>query len=349
MESAVRARRTFSLGLLVTLSLLIADPAQAIEAVRGKSYKLTKQHGPWMIMVASFHDVPPDRHKPGMTAEQAAQELVFELREKGIPAYTFQQESVVEKINTHDRLGREDERRYTAQQGMVSVLAGNYPSIEDSVAQKTLQYVKKFHPKFLKEEGNGGIFRVTPGRPGPLAGAFLSINPLLSPDEVMRRQRDEVIVRLNSGVDNSLFQNRGKFTVVVATFTGRSMVPNSMSNFAVAASEFDKKIDGTLNEAGEDAEQLARALRQRNFEAYVYHDRYQSIVTVGSFDSPNDPLVRKTAEFFGAKMKPDPKTGQEVLVSEVLTMPGAKPKDPPQRTWLFDPYPRLFEVPKMTR
>lgn len=56
-----------------------------------------------MIMVASFRNVPEDRREKGLSAEEAAAELVFELREKGIPAYTYSQGAVIEHISTVDR------------------------------------------------------------------------------------------------------------------------------------------------------------------------------------------------------------------------------------------------------
>ena len=73
------------------LVLWSSTSALAIEAIRGKEYKLTKRHGPWMIMVASFKEPPDVRRTEGMTPKEAADELVYELRKKGIPAYTFSQ------------------------------------------------------------------------------------------------------------------------------------------------------------------------------------------------------------------------------------------------------------------
>ncbi|HTN03782.1 MAG TPA: hypothetical protein VL132_17965, partial [Planctomycetaceae bacterium] len=189
--------------LAICLAVAAASPASAIEAVRGKEYKLTPKHGPWMIMVTSFRDVKDeDRKEKGLSAAEAAAELVFELRSNGIPAYTFAQDGKVEKIDTIDRLNRPDQRIYASQRDMICVLAGNYDlsatesfadsgrqsaslknKKDDKIADDTLRYVKAYFPKFLKEEKSGGIFRLTPGRKGPLSGAFLTINPLLKPSD----------------------------------------------------------------------------------------------------------------------------------------------------------------------
>ena len=66
---------------------------------------------------------------------------------------------------------------------MICVLAGNYGSIDDAIAQDTLNKVKKFHPKFLRNTKNGAVTRNS-GPKGPLAGAFMTINPLRKPEEI---------------------------------------------------------------------------------------------------------------------------------------------------------------------
>ena len=51
-----------------------------VEAEPGKTYALTEQNGPWMVMAYSFS---------GEGADKQAQELVIELRMKyKLPAYT---------------------------------------------------------------------------------------------------------------------------------------------------------------------------------------------------------------------------------------------------------------------
>jgi hypothetical protein len=331
---------------LAVLSLVVAFTGDllAIEAVRGKEYRLSKQHGPWMIMVASFRDVPPDRHQPGLTAAQAAEELVLELRQLGIPAYIHSQDAKVEKIPTRDRMGREDERIYAAQRDMLSVIAGNYDTIDDKTAQKTLASIKKFHPKFMKDKQNGAVYRETPGRKGPLSGAFMTINPMLSPEDVAANERDPVIHRLNSGIDNSLWELKKKYTLRVATFAGKSVTPVGTSAYRNNENQFDEILGRgrNLNDAGEDAAQLARFLRAKGHEAYVYHDHFQSIVTVGGFDTLNDPRITAMSKQFGAKLKPVADGQQETWQPETLTLAGKNPADAPLHVWVLDPKPVLL-------
>lgn len=341
---------------------LIAGSASAIEAVRGKTYTLSKQHGPWMIMVASFRNVPEDRREKGLSAEEAAAELVYELREKGIPAYIHSQDAVLGHISTVDRQERHDDRIYAAQRDMVSVIAGNYPSIDDKTAQQTLKYIKAFHPKFMKDEKSGAIYRQTPGRKGPLSGAFLTVNPLVKSDELASAKTDPMILDLNHSSKFSLFNNKKKFTLVVATFTGKKVTPIAGSKFAGDENKFNQAIDEgvkdrskyNLNRAGEDAEQLAKVLREgidgKRYEAYVYHDRYQSLVTVGGFDNPKDARIPELMQHFCAKQKRDPVTKRETVVGEMVKVDIPPNKNNPMgstQTWVFDPQPQLMPVPQI--
>src|SRR3990172_2014965 len=132
MESDVRTipRLAWSLsvcaGLLVGLSQL--SEGKPIEAVKGKAYSLTKKNGPWMVMVASFHEPPGDRKSDGMTPEQAANELVYELRKMNIPAYTYAWDDVIDEVqDAPTREGRPVRLgKYVSRQKSIGVLAGNY-------------------------------------------------------------------------------------------------------------------------------------------------------------------------------------------------------------------------------
>ena len=352
MESAVRTLKSFAYFAVVASALLTVRPAGAIENERGKTYKLTEKHGPWMIMVASFRNIrEEDRKTAGLSAEQAAAELVFELREKGIPAYAYSQDSKVEKIETYDRLGRDDTRIFAAQRDMICVLAGNYDAIDDAVAQKTLNYVKKLHPKFLRNTKSGAVVRAS-GPKGPLAGAFMTINPLRKPEDVARHRVDNETKALNSGIDHALIDVKKKYTVKIATFAGKSTTPIGNSRYSGKEGLFERELQNgekyNIVRAGEDAAQLARALRQKGYAAYVYHDKFQSIVTMGAFDSKDDPIIQEIFKAFGAKMKADPnsKSKAESLTAEMLILPGDKP-DHPIQTWIFDPLPEIIEVPRI--
>lgn len=307
----------------------------AIEAIEGKRYSLTKQNGPWLIMVTSLY-----AEKNTSEAEKAADSLVYELRKKGIPAYVHSIDNKLEHVNMTDRLGRDDRYVYAAQRKMVGVLAGNYPTIEDATGQRTLKFVKTFRPKVLEQAGYN-----VKDKNGPLHRAFLTLNPLLKPGEYTLPQKDPLLLKLNGGVDHSILENKGRFTVVVASFHGKSQVKPA------EFTKFDEKIrnNSSLDEAGQDAWELVRTMRAQNIEAYVFHDRYRSIVTVGAFDKPDDPKIAKIQEAFRSKWKKHPDSGKDVLVAESIQIPGRRPGEAPLKSWLMDPQPEIIEVPRIRK
>ncbi len=354
----------FALLAFSSLILLAAAPvAEAgIDAVRGKTYGVTQKHGPWMIMVASFTEPPPEFRKAGMTPRQAADELIFELRSKGIPAYIFELGSKVEKIETVDTMQNPDTRVYASRRGSVCVLAGNYPSAEDKTAVETLAWMKKFRPKFLSagqadETGmvglaNGGTYHVSKNAEGktkgPLSGAFLTINPSLSIDEVRSQQVDRDLISLNAGEDNTLLENTGKYTLVIASFYGNSVTQIPGSRMPSATENF--RLTDSLKIAAQQAYELAYHMRTvLKYDAYVWHDRYKSVVTVGTFESPDDPRIATAMAIYGAKLRLDPATNREVLTAEILTIPTEPTdQDPLRKKWMFDPQPTLMPVPKLS-
>ena len=362
MEPIVRTQKSIQFLLITTLWLVNFSPAQAaIQNDPKKEYRLTEKHGPWMIMVATFSNVDEAKRKTeGLTAEEAARKLVHELRSAGYPAYVYSQEDKKETIETYDRLGNKDKGVFRAQFGMVCVLAGNYKKIDDPVAQATLTQMKKFRPKFLADPKSGAILRdANGGKQGPFFGAFLTINPMLNPADVVRHKVDDTTRVLNSGIDYPLVNLKHKYSLKIATFTGKSAIPLGSSRFSGKESNFDKVIQEQssygLARAGEDATQLTYALRQNNgvartlgrdrFEAYVYHDRFQSYVSVGGFDSPNDPEIRQLAEIFMGKYELE--EGEYKLKCKSLFLPNQDPNSLPIQTWAFDPVPEIIEVPRI--
>ena len=332
--------RTLTKIFLIVLTIGILFPQQAclgkIEAVKGKEYFLTKKHGPWMIMVAVFSEPPEELKGDGMSPEDAAHSLVHELRQKGIPAYTFWRKKSVESIHTLNRFQQQVEREYELD-SEICVLAGNYnsPEAKDELAKRTLAWIKKNKPKCLEE---GGIYKQTPGQPGPLSGAFLTVNPMLSPEEIKKRQKDPELISYNSHFDYSLLDSPGKYTVVVASFYGKSV-----TQVAGRGNVSKKLSEGFgLELATDQSWQVMKTLRENwNMEAYVFHDRKKSVVTVGSFNSKDDPRIRQIVQKFAAQWKTDPTTGQRSISGESLVLPSQN------GPWMctFDPEPKIMEIP----
>ncbi len=346
-----------SLQTLLTTSILMLlismNAFGDVEAVKGKKYSLTRKHGPWMVMVAAIRDVEEERRiSDGLTASEAADELVYELRKQGIPAYTYSIDEKMEQISSPQQ---NNSRRYVAQHGYISVLAGNFPSNNDPEAKRVLQYIKtKFKPAFLSDAKNGGILPKTPGRPAPLSRAFMTANPLYE-GEIRDEEKDSFMVELNAGQKYSLLQNKNRYSLVVATFHGGSVVQVNGTDSSRALGFFERHFGKSLDECAQRAMDLTEKMRtatkygyDADIEAWVLHDRYKSVVTVGSFDSRDDPRIRPLINQFCGKPTRNPRTGEDVLVGESFSIPRiTKPGQLPQDSWVFDGTPEIIEVPRV--
>jgi len=121
-------------------------------------------------------------------------------------------------------------------------------------------------------------------RKGPMAMAFVATNPMLPREYFTPGGLDPMVIRMNKGVKYSLLNNPGVFSVKVATFTGRS----ALGPAAIAKYEREGK-KSALVDAAEKAHKMCVSLRKKGYEAYEFHDRYASFVSVGSFNSAGTP------------------------------------------------------------
>jgi hypothetical protein len=276
-----------------------------VEADPEKTYEVTPQNGPWMIMACSFS---------GPRALEEARALVLELRSRyKLPAYIYKKEFDLgeeELPQRVDRYGRPVKLRY--QRGdhreEVAVLVGDFASADDPAATATLQKVKYCRPKCLEISPDKPTTRnlaawrlfsslVDPDRQkmGPMRLAFLTTNPLLPREAFVPPGLDELVLKANEGVPYSLLDCPGKYTVQVATFTGKiSIRPDEIER--LKNERFDPE-KSELVAAAQMAHKLAEALRMKGYEAYVFHDRYASVVTVGSFDWITRKLPDGSVEF----------------------------------------------------
>lgn len=335
----------------------ILKAPKKLETDASKTYVVTKKNGPWMIMVTSLRGNPNDPQSV-TNAHKAAHELVLELRKKGIPAWTHEQKGELEEIASYDRNGKSVKRFVASQRNRICVLAGEYASIDvdenDStkkkhakIAQDTLAWMQKYHPKALAANGN---FKPTPGRPGPLSRAFLTLNPLFTEDEIqqMAYDKDPLLKQLNGGQNFSLLSNSGRYSLIIATFQGKSkhVIATGEKQERDETVKFDMLFDKegknlSLDKAAKSAWTLVHLLRNEGHEAYVFHERFRSVVTVGGFNDPNDPRIAKLTEFWAPKMVPDPKTLQDVLTPQIRQIDGNEPQ-----LFVMDLVPTLMKVPK---
>jgi len=273
---------------LLTLNRVEADP--------NKPYKLSESNGPWMIMACSFS---------GEEAARQARELVQELRERyKLPAYVYEKTFDLGDGQIGrgiDQYGSPLKMRYQRGEKIdeYAVLVGDYPAIDDPQAQETLKKLKYYCPDCLRLDKDKRTARNLAGwrlltslkkdaegkKKGPMGSAFLTTNPMVPKEYFVPQGIDKFVQAMNEGVEYSLLDCPGKYTVQVAHFTGNVVLDQA----EIRQVENGKKMKSRLVKAGEDAEKLTKALRIKGYEAYVFHDRYASIVTVGSFDSVGTP------------------------------------------------------------
>lgn len=259
-----------------------------------KTYLLTEDQGPWLIMAASF---------AGEGAERQAHALVLELRKRyKLPAYVHQMEFEFKDAEGRgiDRYGDPLKFKYQRDGGaQYAVLVGDFPDASEEAAQKALRRIKSMTPEAIAiKDGETTNLQLANWREicrwgtkdtqrGPMSAAFLTTNPLL-PDEYFAPQGglDPEVAKWNEPVEHNLLKCPGKYTLQVATFRGKSEIRQDKVK-AIESGEV--KFRGSLERATMAAHKMTVALRAKGYEAYEFHDRNASIVTVGSFNSMGTP------------------------------------------------------------
>lgn len=295
------------------------------QAEFGAKYGLTQEHGPWLIVAASFS---------GPGAEEQSQALAEELRSQ------FRLASYIHEMNFKqgddapgrglDEYGAPVRRRFQRgdQVRELAVLVGDFPSIDDPDAQKMLEYLKTLQPNALNVDTEKTAQSMAQVRRfedavleklgknrkrGPMGQAFFTRNPLLPREYFVPKGVDSFVAKMNDGVEHSLLNCPGKYTIRVATFRGKTILQASASEEPTSKSFWNRRKaddDNPLIEAAENAHLLTEELRSHGYEAFEFHDRTESIVTIGSFDQVaqqlpdgrvlTTPAVEKIVKTFGA-------------------------------------------------
>jgi hypothetical protein len=370
-------------------------PASYVEEVPQGSVELTQEKGPWLIMVAAFS---------GDGAAEQAHALADELRTRHrlagyVHERTFDHSDGRGAGRGLNQYGAPLRTRYQQEQTHeYAVLVGDYASNDDPAAQKALERIKSLPSQVLESDTpdsameeirqvSATMLRKLPGsnKRGPMGGAFITRNPLLPLNFFVPKGVDPFLVKMNQGVEHSLLDCPGRFTVQVATFRGKTILQTGKGepqDKGGVGWRWGNRQDDPLIEAAESAHLLTELLREHGFEAYEFHDRTESYVTIGSFDQvgsrlPNGqlapaPEVQQIVQKFGAAYDTpaDPLTGDDIRrarqaddlkrqFSQILSShdtqvaAGMNPKHAKimrgkkvDRIIPFDVYPHAIEVPK---
>ncbi|HQR05234.1 MAG TPA: hypothetical protein PLN21_00345 [Gemmatales bacterium] len=150
------------------------------------------------------------------------------------------------------------------------------------------------------EEGK----RLAETQGNPFRQAFVVRNPLQAKSKVPTVVQQQAPVAMDSswpGLNEkekySIFTCAKPWTLVVAKFAPPTDVQSSMNNSVVQTGAVSpaQNLGKGLEAAAETARQVADLLRDggKGYDAYVFHTRQYSLVTVGAFDSRYDPKMEQ--------------------------------------------------------
>lgn len=146
----------------------------------------------------------------------------------------------------------------------------------------------------IKEKSEGEYFN-------PFKTAMVVPNPAIKRGAAGQAPpADPALAKLNEAEDLSLMKARKPWTLMVKRFTAPSRVQGREATPSVVEKIFGTDESARILDANaKQARALAEALRHpdmkpRQFESFVLHGRLDSIVTVGQFDGPDDPLLAET-------------------------------------------------------
>lgn len=322
---------------------------------KNTSHKLTEDAGPWLIYAASF---------AGEGAEAEARQLADELQSKYkmrtyVHSQQFNFSETVQGIGVNQDLTPK-KMRYD-KDGIfdeIAVLVGDYESFDDPNLAEGLKKIKFLKPECLTKSGEKTTRRYAGLREwhkrvngdkvkqqkGPMGSAFATRNPLIPREFFAPKGVDTFVLGMNEGVEHSLLECDGEFTVRVATFRGNVIIDQRQ---VAEIERGDGKMKSRLGEAALRAHKLTAALRKKGVEAYEFHDRHESIVTVGSYDwvgrpredgvQEMNPAIVSTIQKFAPTQKPlQGNEGQSLAGLQPRTLDGIS----------FDIQPWPVEVPK---
>ncbi len=167
----------------------------------------------------------------------------------------------------------------------------------------------------------------------PFKTAFVVHNPTL-PMEKEKEKPDPFLKDLNAGESYSLLHHCKKpWTLAVKDFTGAAVVQQQTS----APSTFLDKIGlgrsgDRLTASAMQAHELARVLRENlHLEAYVLHTRNRSVVSVGGFDSLQDPKMEQMQrQLAGFKLQAPPQMANPQAPQQSLLWQQPMPMEVPR-------------------
>lgn len=286
-----------------------------------KDLQITPQAGAWMIMVISY---------TGKEGPMRARKMCIELRTKNrVPAYVFVY-GAEERRKELERVRKivEQQQAFFKQNNLTpdqplrirhqhidvhhAVLIGGYP--DNASATAALATVRAWpQPDPSKVDLDVGHY-VHPGGKkeagyiNPFKRAFVCRNPTVKNDAPAEPKIDVAAMRRLTGDEPySLFNCKKPYTLAVKEFQTPFMMHDRDTPSTIWESLTGSKVE-RQDSARISAHNLADVLRKVKLEAYVLHSKFSSTVTIGSFDSPDDPALRSMQELLAERFNQPPFT-----------------------------------------
>jgi hypothetical protein len=281
------------------------EPAQP--SATTNPYPLTPTAGPWLICAATYQG--PDGFD---LALQVAQQLRQEHR---MTTYIYNRGDEERKAQQQEwealkkrYPGVPLRKRTYRVVDQYAVMVGDFKDL--AAASSYLSRVKKLPLPKLKLPGDRSPYEVVtyqepnPGQKEPVIkrayvnpfhNAMVVRNPLAPAAQTNKPKWDPFWKQLNANEEYSLLRNPKPWTLVVKEYMGaRTLQPRESSSSFLSALGFGNSRGEALDACAAQAHELARFLRHQGLglESWVLHTRYSSVVTVGGFDSPDDPELQ---------------------------------------------------------
>jgi hypothetical protein len=288
------------------LSNLIQPGSEDINA----AYAVTPDAGLWLICAASYQ---------GENAPELANKLCTYLRERRFPAYVFnrgnqERKKLQEELDQWQRANPGVPRKWRLahlQEEQLAVLIGGFRDVEAASSQ--LKKVRGWDlPDIKLKSGKPAfdtydVYEPAQGKKtyevkrypiNPFHTAFVIRNPTVPQERKPVAKVDPFWKKLNADEPRSLFKCAKPWTLAVQEFPGAQVIqPTSSSGGFLEKLGFsDHHLGKRLDASAVMAQQVCDMFRKLGFKSYVLHTRSSSVVTVGEFDTRDDPALLRTQE-----------------------------------------------------
>jgi hypothetical protein len=298
---------------------------------------VTRELGPWMILIISY---------AGPEGPIWARDMVRVLREQyKMPAYVYNY-GAAEKRKEYERVKAivEKQKQVLKENNLpldspirirhlridehCGVLIGGYPTQEAAlkVRDQWRQQIKennlkapdptkvKLEVQFYEREDDPKDPKVNKKEAvwvNPFTRAMLVRNPAIKVDRPADWDKLDVaaLKRMNAAEDFSLLKCNRNYTLAIKQFALPTMTGHR--DEAPSGGFWDpfgmgKKSKDHTDPAADCAHDLVENLRKAKLEAFILHTKYYSLVTIGGYDSLEDPNLRSMQNILDTKLLPSP-------------------------------------------